>query len=70
MFPRFLASATIPQVEAIAKRKPAKHARKLPLVNHPLDAAPGNVIRVGPGSVGVDTVPGIREAAAVEGRVE
>ena len=70
MFPRSFARITIPQGEAIANQKPAKRARKLPLVNHPPDPAPSNATVVGPGSVAAATVPCIREAEVAEGRIE
>ncbi len=70
MFPRSLASTTIPQPQVIANRKSAKRARKLPLVNRQPDAAPSNAILVGPGFTAAATVPGIRVAAVAEGRIE
>jgi len=61
---------TIPQSPRLANQKPAKRARKLLSVNRRLDVAPSTAFLIGPGSVAVDTVPGIRASVVAEGRIE
>ena len=70
MFPRSLASITIPQAAAMAKKKPANRAGKLTVGYHRPGGAVSNVILPGLRSVPAATVPGIREPAAAEGWID